>query len=87
MTEAEKRDLIPDENRKKAKQIVASHTPSTEETGRMALIRDAGAELIATITTHAPSCADASAAIRSVRLAVMQANAGIALRGTDPTRD
>ncbi|MFQ5503358.1 MAG: hypothetical protein ACE5F1_01015 [Planctomycetota bacterium] len=87
MTEPEKQDPIPDENRTKAKQVVASHTPSIEEAGRMALIRDAGAELIATILTHTPVGADQQTAIRKAREAVMAANAGIALRGTSPTRD
>lgn len=87
MTEIPSHAKLPEENIRKAASMTASHRPSEEEEGRMRAVRDAGALLIATLMTHVPNGADRQAAIRKVREAVMTANSGIALRGTDPSRD
>ena len=58
------------------------HPPESEEQLRAyQAIRDAGHEFSKVLLDNTPSSADQSAAIRHVRLAVMQANAAIACKG------
>lgn len=54
------------------------HAPTPEQLPKYHAIREAGKNLANTILDNAPSSADQSAAIRSVREAVMTANAAIA---------
>jgi len=79
-------DAMRDATRK-ARATTASHVPSKDEAAHMDEVRGAGAAMIGTLMVHVPAGADRQAAIRKVREAVMTANSGIALRGTDPTRD
>jgi hypothetical protein len=57
------------------------HTPTPEQVPKYEKIREAGKNLATVILENAPACADQSAAIRSVREAVMTANAAIACDG------
>jgi len=57
------------------------HSPSAEQLPKYQAIREAGAALAETIVVNSPASADQTAAVRSVRLAVMQANAAIACDG------
>lgn len=51
---------------------------SEDQLERMSILRDAGAHLCHRFIALTPSCADRSAAIRYLRLAVMQCNLAIA---------
>jgi hypothetical protein len=57
------------------------HPPTPEQLPKYEAIREAGRRLANAIVTNAPPSADRSAAIRSVRDAVMTANAAIACSG------
>ena len=57
------------------------HAPTEEDLPKFKAIRDAGFTLAKAIVDSSPASADQTAAIRSVRLAVFQANAAIACGG------
>lgn len=57
------------------------HTPSPEQVPKYEAIREAGKHLAEVIMENSPPSADQSDAIRSVRYAVMNANAAIACDG------
>lgn len=57
------------------------HQPGPEQTPKYEAIRAAGKKLAEAILENSPACADQSDAIRSVRYAVMNANAAIACDG------
>ena len=57
------------------------HQPSPEQTPKYEAIRAAGKHLAEVILENSPASADQSDAIRSVRYAVMNANAAIACDG------
>jgi hypothetical protein len=57
------------------------HSPSPDQIPHYLAIREAGHALASAILMHSPSSADQSDAIRSVRKAVMTANAAIACEG------
>jgi hypothetical protein len=61
--------------------VFTYHAPDDADRIRLLAIRTAGKDLAATILESCPNCADAQAAIRLVREAVMTANAAIMLRG------
>jgi hypothetical protein len=57
------------------------HSPAPEQVPKYQAIREAGLKLAETIMNNTPASADQSDAIRSVRNAVMTANAAIACEG------
>lgn len=57
------------------------HAPSPEQVPKYEAIRAAGLHLATVIMENSPASADQSDAIRSVRYAVMNANAAIACEG------
>ncbi len=69
------------------KALFTHHAPRGDQTSSYKEIREDGFALAATILDCCPACADTSAAVRYVRLAVMTANAAIALDVSPPRRD
>jgi hypothetical protein len=61
--------------------VLSYHMPTNEQIGAIQEVREAAAQMVETILRVAPACADASAAIRHVREAMMVANAAIVLKG------
>ena len=59
--------------------IFKYHAPKGDQSQRYEKIRAKAKELATVIVESCPDCADTTASIRSVRLAVMQANAAIAI--------
>lgn len=57
------------------------HAPTPDQIPQFQAIREAGHQLATTIRDNAPASADVTDAIRSVRKAVMTANAAIACGG------
>lgn len=57
------------------------HSPTAEQVIRYAAIRDKAKELAVVIAANTPQCADQTAALRTLREAVMTANASIACGG------
>lgn len=57
------------------------HAPTPDQIPQFQAIREAGKVLATTIRDNAPASADVTDAIRSVRKAVMTANAAIACGG------
>lgn len=56
------------------------HPPGTEDAGKYLAIREAGLNMAKVVLENTPSSADQSDAIRSIRNAVMTANAAIACK-------
>ena len=63
--------------------VFTYHAPVPPQVESYQKIRNAAKELVGVILQNCPDCADRSAAIREVRVAVMTANAAIALSGAE----
>lgn len=61
--------------------VIRYHAPSEEAIRAISRIRESVKTLLITILVECPPCADRSAAVRSVREAMMTANASIVLGG------
>lgn len=59
--------------------VFSYHAPKPGQPQRYEAIRDAAKFFAGAVLLHCPDCADRSAALRSIREAVMTANASIAL--------
>jgi len=62
--------------------IVAHHSPDRDQIQRITAIRQAALNFLDVIDANCPRCADATAAKRKVREAMMTANAAIVLNGS-----
>ena len=62
-------------------QLFSYHPPTSETLPKFAAINQAAKNFAEVILQNCPSCADRSAAIRSIRDARMTANAAVALNG------
>jgi hypothetical protein len=62
-------------------EVVSYHAPTELQIAQIGEIRKAAAVLLNAILEHCPPCADATAATRKVREAMMTANAAIVLKG------
>lgn len=61
--------------------VFTYHKPSEDQIKKYEALRAAARWFVCAIDTFCPPCADATAAIRKVREALMTANASIALGG------
>lgn len=61
--------------------VVAHHAPDREQIQRITTIRSAARNFLDAIDANCPASADATAAKRKVREAIMTANAAIVLNG------
>ena len=63
------------------------HAPTSEQVEHYNAIRDAAKIYAETVNKHAPDGADKTAAMRTIRNSVMQANLAIACYIPHPTQD
>ena len=61
--------------------IFTYHAPTKDQIPKYEAVRDAAKSFARVLMNECPGSADRSAALRNVRIAVMQANASIALEG------
>jgi hypothetical protein len=61
--------------------FVSYHAPDADQIEAITAVRKSVEEIIATLLTHVPDCADRTAAVRKVREAMMAAKVAIVLKG------